>query len=33
MVSSKGPYETVRNMEAEVQRPKYRDAELDYIID
>lgn len=33
MVSSKGPYETIKNMEAEVQKPEYRDATVTYITD
>lgn len=33
MVSHKGPYETIKNMEAEVRKPRYLNAELDYIID
>jgi hypothetical protein len=33
LVIAKGPYRTVRNMTQEVQKPKYRDAEIDYIKD
>ncbi len=33
MVSHKGPFETIKNMEAEVQKPKYLNAEVDYIVD
>ena len=33
MVSSRGPYETIKNMESEVQKPEYRDATLEYITD
>lgn len=31
MVSHKGPYQTIKNMEEEVRKPKYRNAKLDYI--
>lgn len=33
MVSSKGPYQTLKNMEEEVKKPEYRDAEVEYIMD
>jgi len=33
MVSSKGPYQTLKNMEEAVKQPEYRDAEVDYIMD
>ena len=33
LVIAKGPYRTVRNMTQEVQKPKYRDAVIDYIRD
>jgi len=32
MVSNKGPYQTIKNMEEQVKKPRYKNAVLDYII-